>query len=122
MGYIKHHAIVVVGHQWDDGTTYENSDIRDAHAAAVDAGCIVTPLTEGAINTYWSFMVAPDGSKEGWDTSNDGDTARDQFVAWLRKHSTPGEGWFGWSEVVIGSDDHECHIERHAWDSESGNE
>lgn len=115
MGYIRHHAIVVTGSRWtiDVGP---NHDIEDAHQAAVEAGCPVSPIVDGRTNSYASFLVAPDGSKEGWDTSDEGDRARDRFIAWLRENGAGG--YFSWAEVVLGSDDSEALIERNAWDDE----
>lgn len=117
MGYIRHHAVVVTGHQWEHDRT-PDSDVRDAHAAAVACGCVVTRLVDGAINSYSSFMVVPDGSKEGWDESDTGDRARGRFIDWLRK-ANGEDGWFSWAELVLGDDDCEALVERHAWDGAS---
>ncbi len=35
------------------------------------------------INGYLSFFVAPDGSKEGWSESQNGDEAREKLTLWL---------------------------------------
>jgi hypothetical protein len=117
MGYIRHHAIVVTGHhQWLHDDTLPN--IFEAHEAALASGCrLVTPVVGPGVNGTSSFLVAPDGSKEGWDDSDAGDTARDLFIEWLRAR---GEGgYYAWAEVVLGSDDQEALVERHAWQFES---
>lgn len=115
MGYIRHHAIVVTGmDEWTGFKTEALATIHDAHAAALAAGCaVVTPVAGPGVNGYSSFLVAPDGSKEGWDDSDSGDAARGRFIAWLRD----ANGYFSWAEVVLGSDDQEAVIERNAWDS-----
>lgn len=103
MGYIRHHAIVVTG---NDDT------IEEARQAAIDAGCVsVTNVAHAKTNGYASFLVAPDGSKEGWDTSDEGDAARGRFIDWLNSASR----YFSWAEVVLGSDDGVALIARNAW-------
>lgn len=116
MGYIRHHAIVVTGHRWSDDKRWADIDIEDAHRAATEIGLIVSPIIDGKMNSYASFFVAPDGSKEGWDDSDEYDGRRDRFIAWLRGASPEEAGWFSWAEVVLGDDDAEAHVERHAWD------
>lgn len=78
MGYFAHDALIVTSF-WDD-------DIEAARDAAVDEfGEQVTPITPAAVNGYRSFLVPPDGSKEGWEASRDGDEKRDRLIAKLRK-------------------------------------
>lgn len=119
MGYIRHNAIVVTGHIWNHLEDGEETDIRCAHAKAEEIGLLVSPIVEGATNATGSFFVAPDGSKEGWETSDEFDAMRDGFVQWLREKSRLGEEWFSWAEVILGSDDCEAKIDRHAWDEQA---
>ncbi len=80
MGYIKHDAILV--------TVY--ADIIDAEPPDIDAfraslprewrHLVVGPLPS-VISGYASYAFLPDGSKEGWPTSEDGDRYRGRFVA-----------------------------------------
>jgi hypothetical protein len=109
MGYMRHHAIVVTGmKEWHADHL---QTIYDAHAAATTCGCAVTSITDAVMNGYASFMVAPDGSKEGWRDSDQGDEARAKFIDWLH-----GAQWFDWAEVAYSGDDHGAVVERHAWD------
>lgn len=95
MGYMRHHAIVV--------TTWSADRIQAAHAEAQRLGCIVTGLSPLAINGYQSFLIAPDGSKEGWDTSTKGDAQRDQFIEWIDRHAyEDGSNPYDWAEVQFG--------------------
>jgi hypothetical protein len=103
MGYIRHHAIVV--------TAWNEDDARSAHDEAERIfGCttgVVTSLCDPVMNGYISFAVLPDGSKEGWEESDDGDAARDRFVAWIEsKHS------YAWAEVQFGDDNGEQIVTR----------
>lgn len=95
MGYFRHHAIVV---------TSSGDHLDHAHAEAVrtfeGTTASVTAPTSAAMNGYRSFLVAPDGSKEGLGESDRAEAAREQFVAWLREHSMTS-----WVEVSFGGDD-----------------
>lgn len=103
MGYMKHHAIIV--------TSWDEKYLKPAHDKAVDLFypiADVTEMTSPAMNGFTSFMVAPDGSKEGWDHSDRGDRARDEFVQWLRDQAyDDGSSAYGWVEVQF--DDDEGH-------------
>ena len=108
MGYIRHHAIVV--------TTSFSDVLQEARARALLTGCLVTPVVEGHANGYATFCVVPDGSKEGWETSLNGDEARDAFVEWLRAQQWEfGDPKLEWAEVWYGHDDGVAQITRHAW-------
>lgn len=102
MGYYRHHAIVVTD------MTFRRipgapmvQPIDRAHAKAVELGMTVTPLVSSPLNGFESFMIAPDGSKEGWHDSDKGDAAREAWVAWLK-----GSGeYIDWAIVAFGGDD-----------------
>jgi hypothetical protein len=120
MGYIKHHAIVVTGSRWKHALPEdrEGTEIDDAHTAAREAGCLVSEIVGPGVNDTFSFLVAADGSKEGWGESDEGDRARDRFVAWLDRANGPAGGWFEWVEVWYGNDDAGAGVVRHqdsAW-------
>ena len=87
MGTFRHHAVIVTGRSGEPGP------IQRAYFAAIDAfegfenGRPGTSVVGGIImggNYFGSFLVAPDGSKEGWETSNDGDSRRARLVEALR--------------------------------------
>lgn len=108
MGYVKHHAIIVTS--WDDRL------VQRAHAKAVELKCCVSPIVPGAINGAQSFLIAPDGSKEGWDVSNVGDAQREGFVRWAdEQRHDDGSTSLAWVEVAFGSDDRDASVTRHAW-------
>lgn len=99
MGYMVHHAILV--------TSWDTEKLDTAHQAAerIVHG-LVSPIVKGRINTENSFFVAPDGSKEGWDTSNEGDEQRAAFIAWLREQEwSDGSSPYAWALVQYGDDD-----------------
>jgi hypothetical protein len=102
MGYIKHHAIVVVA--WD-------------HEAAI-AACFkakelemcTSDVSVSQTNGYFSFMILPDGSKEGWERSKEGDAQRTAYIEWLRTQSG-----LDWAEVVLDVDGDRAFVARHKW-------
>jgi len=82
MSYVQHHAIIV--------TSFDTNEIAAAHAKAVELGMLVSPLTQlGGLNGYRHFAVFPDGSKEGWPESAEGDRQRRELVTWMqaRRHA-----------------------------------
>lgn len=86
MGYMCHHAVLV--------TSWSEDLAKVAHAKAIELAPIepftngvnfdglVSPLIGSVVNTYFSFFIAPDGSKEGWVTSDMGDRWRTAFTEW----------------------------------------
>lgn len=53
------------------------------------------------INGYVTFFLAPDGSKEMWETSDQGDKLREKFKARLKEDNYEDES-SPWSWVEIG--------------------
>lgn len=113
MGYIAHHAIIVTG------ADYNNAIVK-AHAKAKELGCCVTSLTAKAVNGYRSFLIAPDGSKEGWQESDAGDQRRAEWIEWTKTTlHEDGSGPLEWVEVRFGSDDNKAEVSDHAWSDEN---
>jgi hypothetical protein len=105
MGYIKHHTIVVTG--------WSPDKVVDAHQKAKEiftknfkndafayTSCVVSEIVKGAINGQSSFFVAPDGSKEGWSTSDYGDISRKEFLDWLHN----SDNYCDYIEIIFGGD------------------
>lgn len=110
MGTICHHFIIV--------TSQTERAIERAHAAAHEIFdppsestpadeledalplCAVSPILASSHNGFRHFMVTPDGSKEGWAGSHEGDARRDRFMAWMKAHEP--------SALAIEVEDHEA--------------
>ena len=75
MGYIKHNAIVVTG--WNE------KQMDKVHKKSIELGNLTSNIVNGAVNGFISFFVAADGSKEGWEESNKGDTAREELIKYI---------------------------------------
>jgi hypothetical protein len=106
MGHMRHEAIIV--------TSYNPERATAAHAFAVSLGHIVTPIVETRLNGFWTFLIAPDGSKLGWDASNEGDERRAAMIRWLdgTRHED-GSSPYSWVEVLYGDDEGACEIAAH---------
>jgi len=103
MGYMCHHAIVVTGY---------GEHVAKAREVAYDIACDlqegephtpylhVTEVSPEALNGYRSFLICPDGSKEGWRESAKGDTWREQFIDCCRTNAFD----VSWAEVQFGDD------------------
>jgi hypothetical protein len=105
MGYNVNHALIVSS--WD----FELID--EAHKKAIDIyssstdepwggtfETLVSPLVHGMTNGEVSFFIAPDGSKEGWSTSDVSDCLRGELIEFLRsKAYEDGSTSLKWVEV-----------------------
>jgi hypothetical protein len=100
MGYIKHHAIVL--------TTWE--DIRPIVLKARELGLDVLGPSFSKVNGYATICIPPDGSKEGWTESDEGDRVRYEFKTWLLRSVS-----YEWAEVAYGSDDGAAAVTDAAW-------
>lgn len=80
MGYIKHNAICV--------TCFDKEQTNRLHDKAKEIfGELVTEIIESAINQYYSFFVAPDGSKEGWKDSDEYDIKRKKYKQFIKENN-----------------------------------
>lgn len=82
MGYIKHDAVLAVVSATEPDRIQELQVFCDG---------VPEPLRQyflgpvGGINGTVTFVVAPDGSKEGWEYSNQMDQLRGQFISIAKK-------------------------------------
>jgi hypothetical protein len=100
MGYIMHDAIVVTG--------FLRDEVHRARTEAMDRGLLVSEPVQGTMNGYETFLIAPDGSKEGWKDSNSFDEKRNAWLQWLTTsglHLTVVHVRFGDSPSYVVEDD-----------------
>lgn len=107
MGYDVHRAIAVTGF---------THHLEDAHAEACrifgrpdeygwGMDCLISPIIDGAANTWRTFFVAPDGGKSSGPASQVGDVRRAEFVAYLKGlEDEEGQSPLAWVEVQYGDD------------------
>lgn len=97
MGYIRHNAIIVTSYDYDKIS--EAYDIAKSIFRKYGISRLVGPIIGSVANEYKTFFIAPDGSKEGWDISNAGNDARDEFIHWLQE-----DYCYDWAEIQYGDE------------------
>lgn len=122
MGYIIHHTIVV--------TSWETDKLKRVHKKAKEIfkecfskeigtkdsiGLKLISRIQGSItNKYSSFFIAPDGSKEGWDTSEFGDLARKKLIKYINHLAyEEGSNSIAYAELYFGEDNGKAEIINH---------
>jgi hypothetical protein len=107
MGYMRHHAIIVTGHGEVIVKARTKALEIEREVFPRDSRIrIVSPLSEVMVNGYQSFVIYPDGSKEGWDISDYGDAIRSRWLGWTEdQRDNDGCARFHWAEVVFGDED-----------------
>ena len=98
MGYNRHHAIIV--------SSWSDEHIETAHALARIFCRAVSGIVNSRSEGVRSFFIPPDGSKEGWEDSNDGDHERETFIASISREKL----YLKWVEVQYGDDNKETKI------------
>ena len=109
MGYERNHAIIVSA--WD--FTFEL--LRSAHRAIQEQTQFrPTAIAHDSYNLgYHTFLVPPDGSKEGWEESHRGDRERDVVVKILRSYEyEDGSNPLHWVEVQYHDDNGDDKVTR----------
>lgn len=95
MGTMQHHAIVVA--------SCFPEDLVGAHDKASSIFPWVSPISPEVVNGYRSFFIPPDGSKEWWKASGEGDIRRLHFIDWLTNRVyDDGSGPLDWVEISFG--------------------
>lgn len=103
MGNIRHNTLIA--------TSWFADAVTALAAYAESLGCEVLRGRK-AMNGYLTVCIAPDGSNEGWEGSNNGETRREQVKAWLAANS---DCCFEWCEVAYGSFDANAVVTDSAW-------
>jgi len=83
MGMIRHHAIVVTSFYKEEAHHWQSE-------AKAIFGQLVSDVIPGTHNGYFSFMIAPDGSKEFWPPSDANNEKRAKFLERLQTREFKG--------------------------------
>lgn len=75
---------------------------------------LISPIVPSLIGGYYTFFISPDGSKEGYDLSDDGDRIRAKVVELLESYKTD-DGSFpvSYVELFYGDDSLTPEVLRH---------
>jgi len=106
MGYIKHNAIICTSFDGDHIEKVRNEAKRQLFKI-FDSDKMVSDVVEGIANGYYSFFIGPDGSKEGWDTSQEGDYFREGLIKFIESN----ELYVDCVDVRYGGDDYNDSIQ-----------
>lgn len=112
MGYIAHDAVLVTlsGYVRDGEHKIVMPDIEAFRQSLPEEWrrLVIGPV-EAVVNDYWNCAFLPDGSKEGWDTSDQGDEYRERFVALFSAGYEDGSSPFDVVRVKVryGGDDYD---------------
>jgi hypothetical protein len=81
------------------------SELYKKNMEAKNGYQLISPIMPSLINNYHTFMIVPDGSKEGYDLSEDADTVRQKAIGLLDVFkSENGEHAVDYVEVYYGDD------------------
>lgn len=98
MGYMAHHGLMAVVHDF----VMHGPDAPDWEGFKASVPGEFRPLLVGPVhshvNGYTMFAMFPDGSKEWWPASHDGDEIRAQFVLLFRGQADMVEFRWGGDE------------------------
>lgn len=87
MGKIRHNAIIVTSHDAEllaGVRAFAQSTLREkVHGIHNDPGALVTDIGRYSVNSGGSFAILPDGSKEGWGTSDEANDARRMIMDYI---------------------------------------
>ena len=106
MGYIKHHAIIV--------TVMHEKEVTTIHEKAVELfGEAVSNIIPSSFGDR-SFFIGPDGSKEGWTASDEGNINRAKFIEYLDTLAYDDKSsYVSYAELYYGEDNGMSEVERH---------
>ncbi|MCU0431629.1 MAG: hypothetical protein MUF42_16830 [Cytophagaceae bacterium] len=109
---IKHHGIIVTGQSKPliKEIRQKAIEIFKTHMEAGFGYRLVGEIQESLINNFFTFMIFPDGSKEGHETSEDGDVVRKKIVEYLDEVNSSSPDKINYVELYYGTDDHESGI------------
>lgn len=94
MSHIFHDAIIITGYA---------SRMQDVADFGRKIGASVLGPSDTVTNSTATVVICPDGSKEGWHTSNEGDDRRAAMRLWL--DTMRGNNiFYDWVEVRFGAD------------------
>ncbi len=96
MGYIQHDAVIVTVSGYANDRDFAPGPKVKAFRESLpeEWRALVVGPVRSVVNGYDTYAFLPDGSKEGWRDSDQGDEYRSQFDSmWLRSVSAETSRW-----------------------------
>ena len=107
MRNIRHHALIVTCNDRKvlESIRMKALELYKLHMEASSGHLLVSEIKDSIVNHYASFFIIPDGSKEGYDASEDGDIIRAKLIDFITP-LTISEGYhLSYGEISYGADD-----------------
>ncbi len=107
MRNIRHHALIVTCNDRKviDSIRAKALELYKLHMEASNGSNLVSEIKESIVNHYCSFFIIPDGSKEGYDASDDSDVIREKLIDFIKPLAETDEYHVSYAEVSYGADD-----------------
>jgi hypothetical protein len=101
MGFLWDTQFVVTGYAWD----FES--VSKAYLRAKRLGLNLSGLIPSDVNAYWTFLIAPDGSKNGFADQVQSDMKRTLWMEEMRKESVSVD----WVYIMYGGNSDQARIQ-----------
>jgi hypothetical protein len=112
MGYMRNHLIIVSSHSEDKVNNVRLKaleifkDTWNTRFSQMVGNVVASPL-----NGESSFVIFPDGSKEGWEDSDIGDNYRADFISYVEGQKyDDGSNSLRYAEIFYADDEKELGI------------
>ena len=107
MRNIRHHALIITCNDRKLLESIRNKalELYKQHMEASSGSNLVSEIKESIVNHYASFFIIPDGSKEGYDASDDGDVIREKLIAYITPLCISEAYHLSFGEISFGADD-----------------
>ncbi len=107
MRNIRHHALIVTCNDRKVLESIRNKalELYKLYMEASNGLHLVSEIKDSIVNHYASFFIIPDGSKEGYDASDDGDVIREKLMAYIKPMCSSEEYHLSFGEISFGADD-----------------
>lgn len=104
---IRHHILLITVNdaKLADKIRADISELYKKNMEAKDGFKLISPVVPSLINNFFTFFIGPDGSKEGYDLSDDGDRIREKTIKLLElTKKALGENSVNYVEFFYGDD------------------
>ena len=115
MRNIQHHTIVITCNDRNVLESIREKAIQlyKSDMEASNGSKLLTEIHESLINSYFTFFVIPDGSKEGYDASDDADIIREKLIAFIKPLALSSDYHLSYVELTFGDDTGKAVILNH---------
>lgn len=107
MRNIRHHALIVTCNDRKilESIRTKTLELYRLNMEASNGSNLVSEIKDSIVNNYASFFIIPDGSKEGYDASDDGDVIREKLIQFITPLTDSQDYHLSYAEISYGADD-----------------